>query len=71
MKKIDYIPEGYEVWEAITGKKYAVRINSCFFCEHNTDIFVDYTNGPYMLFCDLDRDTDAGCNGKCIYFKEG
>lgn len=26
---------------------------TCFFCEHCTDIFFDYTNGPYWLICDL------------------
>ena len=46
--------------------------NSCFFCEHCTDIFFDYTNGPYMFFCLKDHDdvTDYLING-CPDFKEG
>ena len=25
---------------------------SCEFCQHLTDTFWDFTNGPYMYFCD-------------------
>ena len=39
--------------------------NSCFFCQHCTDIFFDYTNGPYMFLCDEDADTRKGCDGQC------
>ena len=44
--------------------------NSCFFCQHCTDIFFDYTNGPYMFLCDEDADTRKGCDGQCKLFKE-
>lgn len=44
--------------------------NSCFFCQHCTDIFFDYTNGPYMFICDEDADTIKGCDGQCKLFKE-
>jgi hypothetical protein len=26
--------------------------NGCFFCEHLTDVFWDYTCGPYMFICE-------------------
>lgn len=52
---------------------------SCWFCKHLTDVFFDYTNGPYMFFCDLyhnDIDTfpegiDPGLIGMCEDFEEG
>lgn len=47
---------------------------SCMFCKHCTDMFWDYTNGPYMFMCELselDADTDAGYEGKCDKFEEG
>lgn len=25
----------------------------CVFCKHCTDIYWDFTNGPYMCFCEL------------------
>lgn len=49
---------------------------SCFFCKHCTDIFYDFTNGPYSFSCDLDSieyipDRERiGLSGKCIDFKE-
>ena len=44
--------------------------NSCFFCQHCTDIFFDYANGPYMFICDEDADTTKGYDGQCKLFKE-
>ena len=43
---------------------------SCFFCDHCTDIFFDFSHGPYMFFCELDEDVDVGLSGKCKTFKE-
>lgn len=40
----------------------------CLFCDHCTNFFWDYTNGPYMIFCDEDHDTSIR---PCKYFKEG
>lgn len=49
--------------------------NTCWFCEYLTDIWWDYTNGPYMLDCVKENETNLdlireGCNGECKYFKE-
>ncbi len=43
---------------------------SCFFCQHCTDIFFDYTNGPYMFLCSEGVNTSNGLKGKCNLFKE-
>lgn len=43
---------------------------SCFFCDNCTDIFFDYTNGPYMFMCVKQADTGAGLLGKCNQFIE-
>ncbi len=52
---------------------------SCCFCKNCSDYVWDYTNGPYMFFCDIandgkDRDqitlTEKGCIGKCEFFEE-
>lgn len=39
----------------------------CLCCEHCTDIFWDYSNGPYMLICNVDGPTTKGI---CDKFKE-
>lgn len=48
---------------------------ACLFCKKCRDLIWDYTNGPYMFFCDEDVDgekdlTDKGAIGKCRYFEE-
>jgi hypothetical protein len=43
---------------------------SCFFCSHCTDIFFDYTRGPYMFICELDEYIVDGLNGECVKFAE-
>ena len=46
----------------------------CVFCKHCTDIFWDYTNLIYMIFCELNIDAWEG-NEKgehtCEHFEEG
>lgn len=54
------------------------RPNSCFFCDHLTDIFWDYTNGPYMFICENKKMADGndedpiekGMLGLCEDFAE-
>ena len=29
---------------------------SCFFCRHMSDIFYDYSNGPYMALCNAKQE---------------
>jgi hypothetical protein len=46
----------YRCFELEDGRKFGAHKKSCLFCKHNTDIFYDYTNGPYMFFCELEVD---------------
>lgn len=43
-----------KLFECESGGVYRFPINHCVFCRHCTDLFYDYTNGPYMFSCDLD-----------------
>lgn len=59
-----YDCEHYRVW---------AHKRSCFFCQHLTDIWWDYTNGPYMFLCEQEEDPAAierGMKGECPSFKE-
>ena len=49
------------------GPSYRLKAppTSCFFCDHLTDIVYDYTNGPYMFFCDLAKSIDELGEGEC------
>ena len=46
--------------------------NCCLFCKHCTDVFWDYSNGPYMLFCNIHEDVKkaGGHTGDCKEFEE-
>lgn len=68
MQQIDYIPEGFGMFELSNGKKYVARLNGCMFCGHCTDIFYDYSNGIYALVCELSKDLEIGMAGNCIDF---
>ena len=46
------------------------RPNSCFFCDHCTDIFIDLDGSPYMWFCEKENEIDVGMLGKCEDFRE-
>lgn len=37
-----------------TGDVYKFPTTHCAFCKHCTDLFWDYTSGPYMFMCDKD-----------------
>lgn len=52
---------------------YSVKAPStcCLFCAFCSDVFFDYTNGPYMFLCDMGADTEIGVTGKCQLFVEG
>lgn len=39
----------------------------CIFCDHCTDVWWDYTHGPYMFFCEKH---DKCIHGNCPDFKE-
>lgn len=41
--------------------------DNCVFCKHCTDIFWDYTHGPYMIFCEKNFLPEKMT---CKYFEE-
>ena len=45
--------------------------NSCCFCKNLSDLFYDFTHGPYLFFCDkgIDVDNELLLNG-CSEFEE-
>ena len=45
------------------------RPNSCFFCDHCTDIFFDQY-GPYAFICDEEQNVELGLSGVCSLFIE-
>lgn len=45
------------------------RPNSCFFCDHCTDIFFDQ-DGPYAFVCDEEQNVELGLSGMCSLFIE-
>lgn len=58
-------------WTSDAGASWWCPPKACMFCDHCTDIFWDYTNGPYMIICDIDIDpTDGGYDGTCRSFVE-
>lgn len=62
-----------KVFKAITGLQYKCPDKCCLFCKHCTDIFVDYTHGPYMIICENHHNSkqiDLGLHGKCKHFEE-
>jgi hypothetical protein len=71
------VPKEVQRTYTATGHGYSVVAHkqSCFFCAHLTDIWFDYTNGPYMFHCNsCVRSNDPGqeeiVEGKCPYFEE-
>lgn len=42
----------------------------CLFCKHCTDVFWDFSHGPYMMLCDIHEDVTDGAKGQCDDFKE-
>ena len=50
--------------------KVSAPDKSCLFCKHCTDVFWDFTNGPYLFFCNKRCNTDLGALGKCERFFE-
>lgn len=72
MTKQEAIDKSYREFK---GEGYTVLAHpkSYFFCEHCTDIIYDFSNGPYMVVCNIEFDSDhidMGLKGMCDKFKE-
>ena len=50
------------VWIRSDGKVYGLKTRKiCLICKHCTDIFWDYTHGPYMVICE---ESEKTCNSE-------
>ena len=57
--KVRNVKEGFEKQYECEYYKVIAHQNSCFFCEYCTDIWWDYTNGPYMCLCTNEIDVKS------------
>lgn len=48
-------------FECENGSVYAMPEKHCVFCRNCTDVFYDYSNGPYMFICELNCDGFENC----------
>lgn len=53
------------VFECETGRIYRCKSPSCLVCQHCTDFFYDYSNGPYLALCELSK---SNANHDCQDF---
>ena len=53
------------VFECDNGDTYGCKPPFCAICQHCTDYFWDYSNGPYLFLCELSKDNE---NHDCQYF---
>lgn len=44
------------VFECDNGHVYGCKPPFCAICQHCTDYFWDYSNGPYLFLCELSKD---------------
>ena len=56
------------IFKCANGSEYQCPDKACVFCDHCSDIFYDYTNGPYMIICELNKDAPQD---NCASFTEG
>ena len=45
----------YTINEGLGKVTFTLPDKCCAFCSHCTDLLYDYTNGPYLFLCDIDR----------------
>ena len=74
MKNNDY------VWIRSDGMVFGLKTKkNCLICKHCTDIFWDYTHGPYMVYCekaysdgsDLPEETKLGTECNLFEIEDG
>ena len=52
------------IFKCDNGFDYKCSDHACVFCDHCSEIFYDYTHGPYLILCDIpehDCHDGAGC----------
>lgn len=52
-----------KLYKCDNGYYYKGPEKSCLFCIHCTDIFYDYSHGPYMFICDKNLEYTTNCEG--------
>lgn len=63
--------KGLKPYEYGNGHMVGCKPDSCLFCKHCTDVFWDYTHGPYAIICDLQLfEERIDNNNKCSKFEE-
>lgn len=60
----------FKLFKCANGCTYQAPDKSCCFCKHCTDIFYDFTHGPYLFMCELDCDAEKAFENKCANFEE-
>ena len=78
MDKRSELQPNHRWFELEDGRKFGAHEKSCLFCRHNTDIFYDYTHGPYMFICEFGSDeekfvvdyVEKSFEGKCPRWEE-
>lgn len=61
----------YVIDDPLTGRRtYKCPHKACVFCDHCTDVWWDYSNGPYMMVCEIRGDVERGFIGECEMFIE-
>lgn len=60
------------IFECENGTVYGIPYDTkcCLICKHCTDIWYDYTNGPYMFSCELNEDTRECINCNSFELQE-
>ena len=51
-----------KIYRCDNGSYYVGPQRSCLLCKHCTDLYWDYTHGPYMFFCELGLDVSMDCD---------
>lgn len=65
----EFITQGLYIFD--DGVGVWCPINSCVFCKKCSDIWYDYSNGPYMYACEEGNDlTEKGHIGECEKFED-
>lgn len=59
------------IFECENGKVYGISYDKkcCLICKHCTDLFYDYTNGPYMCFCKFQNKSCDDFGDNCNQFE--
>ena len=49
------------IFKCENGKLYVADEGTCLSCKNCSDVFWDYTNGPYLCFCEKNYNYGINC----------